>query len=65
VQRCIDADLLVPDVSADFVASWLWAAAHGAVSLELAGYLDLGSKRGPSPIYDEYLAASLHKYVRH
>ena len=65
VQRCIDAGLLVPGVRAPDIARWLWAAVHGLVSLELAGYLDLGPKRGPSPIYDEYLAASLHKYVKH
>jgi hypothetical protein len=33
VQRCIDAGLVVPDVSAEFIARWLWAAVHGAVSL--------------------------------
>ena len=64
VQRCIDAGLLVAGARADELARWLWAAAHGTVSLELAGYLDLGPKRGPSAVYDEYLAASLHKYVR-
>jgi AcrR family transcriptional regulator len=62
VQRCIDAGLLVPGARADVIARWLWAAVHGLVSLELAGYLDLGPKRGPSPIYDEYLTASLAMY---
>jgi AcrR family transcriptional regulator len=65
VQRCIDAGLLVPGANAGDIAPWLWAAVHGPVSLELAGYLDLGPKRATSPIFDEYLAASLFKYVRH
>jgi AcrR family transcriptional regulator len=64
VQRCIDAGLLVPDADARDLARWLWAVVHGLVSLELAGYLDLGPRRGPSPIYDEYLTASLAHYVR-
>ena len=64
VQRCIDAGLLVAGARADELARWLWAAVHGVVTLELAGYLDVGPKRGPSPVYDEYLAASLHKYLR-
>ncbi|MCU1427639.1 MAG: transcriptional regulator, TetR family [Actinomycetia bacterium] len=65
VQRCIDAGELVPGADANHVAQFLWAAAHGLVSLELVGFLDLGPRRGVSPIYDEFLAASLHKYVRH
>jgi AcrR family transcriptional regulator len=64
VQRCIDAGHLVDDVSAAHIAGWLWAAVHGAVSLELAGYLDLGPKRGVSAVYDECLTASLFMYVR-
>jgi AcrR family transcriptional regulator len=64
VQRCIDAGLLVDGTRADHLARWLWAAVHGLVSLELAGYLDLGPKRGASPVYDDYLAASLHMYLR-
>jgi AcrR family transcriptional regulator len=64
VQRCIDAGVLVDRASADFLARWLWAAVHGLVSLELAGYLDLGPARGLSPVYDEYLAAMLAAYVK-
>jgi AcrR family transcriptional regulator len=64
VQRCIDAGFLVDDVTAEHIARWLWAAVHGAVSLELAGYLDLGPKRGVSPVYDECLTASLFMYLR-
>ena len=37
VQRCIDAGVLVPADPVE-VADVLWAAAHGMVSLELAGY---------------------------
>jgi AcrR family transcriptional regulator len=64
VQRCIDAGVLVDNADADDLAKWLWAVVHGLVSLELAGYLDLGPTRGTSAIYDEYLAASLHRYVK-
>jgi AcrR family transcriptional regulator len=63
VQRCIDAHVLVPGADAAFLSRWLWSVVHGLVSLELAGYLDLGPKRGLSPVYDEYLAASLAAYV--
>jgi AcrR family transcriptional regulator len=64
VQRCIDAGVLVDGTRADQLAVWLWAAVHGLVSLELAGYLDLGPRRGTSPVYDDYLAASLHMFLR-
>src|SRR4051794_7104118 len=64
VQRCIDAGLLLDGVGAGHLAQWLWAVVHGLVSLELAGYVDLGPKRGASPVYDEYLAASLHMYLK-
>jgi hypothetical protein len=56
--------LLVDRVTAEHIARWLWAAVHGAVSLELAGYLDLGPKRGVSSVYDECLTASLFMYLR-
>jgi AcrR family transcriptional regulator len=62
VQRCIDAGALVPGADAAQVATWLWAAVHGLVSLELAGYIDLGPRNGASPVYDHYLAASLALY---
>ncbi|MCU1352735.1 MAG: TetR family transcriptional regulator [Acidimicrobiales bacterium] len=39
VRRCIDAGALRPG-DPEQMASQLWAAAHGAVMLELAGYLD-------------------------
>jgi AcrR family transcriptional regulator len=65
VQRCIDAGLLVPGADAAHIAQWLWAAVHGLVSLELNGNLDLGPRRGVSPVYDEYLAASLNLYLKH
>jgi len=63
VQRCIDAGSLVAASDPTFVATWLWASTHGLVSLELAGYLDLGPKRGVSAIYDDYLAASLWRFL--
>jgi AcrR family transcriptional regulator len=65
VQRCIDAGLLVDGVDAARLTTWLWVAAHGAVSLELGGYIDLGPRRGTSAIYDEYLTASLFMYLKH
>jgi len=38
VQECIDAGVLVQTADAQFVAEILTAAAHGAVSLEIAGH---------------------------
>jgi AcrR family transcriptional regulator len=38
VQQCIDAGVLVKTADAQFVAEILTAAAHGAVSLEIAGH---------------------------
>jgi AcrR family transcriptional regulator len=38
VADCVAAGVFRSDVDADHVARVLWAAAHGAVSLELAGY---------------------------
>jgi len=38
VQECIDAGVLVKTADPEFVAEILTAAAHGAVSLELAGH---------------------------
>lgn len=64
VRRVVDAGLLQPGVDADDVAQWLWAVVHGLVSLELAGALDLGPKRGVSHVYDAYLARSLSGYMR-
>jgi AcrR family transcriptional regulator len=64
VQRCIDAGLLTDGVDAGHLTTWLWAAAHGVVSLELAGFIDVGPRRGASAIYDEYLTASLFMYVK-
>jgi AcrR family transcriptional regulator len=65
VQRCIDSGLLADGVDAARLTTWLWAAAHGVVSLELAGFIDVGPRRGTSDVYDEYLAASLHMYLKH
>ncbi|MCU1452189.1 MAG: TetR family transcriptional regulator [Acidimicrobiales bacterium] len=44
VQRCLDADPLAPAAgtpdAAGRIAAQVWAAAHGAMTLELAGFLD-------------------------
>lgn len=64
VRRVVDAGLLEPGADPDEVAQWLWAVVHGLVSLELAGALDLGPKRGASHVYDAYLARSLSGYLR-
>jgi AcrR family transcriptional regulator len=63
VQRCLDAGVLRADTDVAAVATWLWAAAHGLVSLELAGMYDLGPKRGVSPVYDEYLRYMLLPFL--
>jgi hypothetical protein len=63
VQRCVDAGLLQPGADARHVAQWLWATSHGLVSLELLGALDLGPRRGVSPVHDEYLRYSLLPFL--
>jgi Tetracyclin repressor-like, C-terminal domain len=40
VRECVDAGVLAPRTDPTFVAEILIAAAHGAVSLELAGHFD-------------------------
>ena len=41
VERCIQAGQLAPGPqSAEAIAAQIWSAAHGAVTLELAGFLD-------------------------
>src|SRR5262249_48243425 len=54
VERVIETGALIADARADDVAQWLWAVAHGAVSLELAGSIQLDDAT-----YDDYLALSL------
>jgi AcrR family transcriptional regulator len=63
VQRCIDAGHIVDGVDARFLSLWLWAVAHGLVSLELAGYSEFGG-RGRAARYDRYLAGSLAAYLK-
>ena len=54
VARVIATGALVADADADDIAQWLWAVAHGVVSLELNGALDLDAAT-----YDRYLFLSL------
>jgi AcrR family transcriptional regulator len=58
VKRVIATGALIADASADEVAQWLWAVAHGAVSLELAGSIEIDDAT-----YDDYLALSLAGYL--
>jgi AcrR family transcriptional regulator len=58
VQRVIATGALKPDTHADAVAQWLWVVAHGAVSLELHGAIELDDHT-----YDEYLVLSLAGYL--
>jgi AcrR family transcriptional regulator len=58
VERVIATGALKPDARADHIAQWLWAVAHGAVSLELHGAIELDDET-----YDEYLALSLAGYL--
>ena len=58
VERVIATGALRPRVRADDVAQWLWAVAHGAVSLELHGAIELDDET-----YDEYLALSLAGFL--
>ena len=58
VERVIATGALRPGVRADEVAQWLWAVAHGAVSLELHGAIELDDAT-----YDDYLALSLAGYL--
>lgn len=54
VERCI-ADGVLRDVDPRQAAISMWSAVHGAVSLEIAGYLE-SEKRGTD--YEEHLLAS-------
>ena len=46
IVRCIGSGLLREGSNPDEIGAFLWAVAHGVVSLELAGHLDLG----PDPV---------------
>jgi AcrR family transcriptional regulator len=61
IARCIGAGLLRADANPEEVAAFLWAVAHGVVSLELAGHLDLGAD--PDHAYDGYLMASVAAWL--
>jgi AcrR family transcriptional regulator len=58
VDRVIATGALVEGAEAGAVAQWLWTVAHGAVSLELVGALDLDAAT-----YDDYLALSLAGFL--
>jgi len=58
VDRVIATGALVEGAEAGAVAQWLWTVAHGAVSLELGGALDLDAAT-----YDDYLALSLAGFL--
>jgi AcrR family transcriptional regulator len=63
IVRCIDSGLLRSDADPAEISAFLWAVAHGLVSLELTGHLDLGAANGDSPLYDRYLMASVAAWV--
>jgi hypothetical protein len=64
IARCIADGMLRADSDPQEIAAFLWAVAHGLVSLELAGHLDLGTEaEGPSPTYDAYLMASVAAWL--
>jgi hypothetical protein len=60
IVRCIEFGMLRKDADPPEISAFLWAVAHGLVSLELTGHLDLGGNSGePSHLYDLYLMASV------
>lgn len=63
IVRCIESGMLRADADPAEISAFLWAAAHGLVSLELTGHLDLGGANGDSPIYDGYLMASVAAWL--
>jgi AcrR family transcriptional regulator len=65
IVRCIEFGMLRADADPAEVGAFLWAAAHGLVSLELTGHLDLGGDSDePSPVYDRYLMASVAAWLK-
>ncbi len=64
IERCADAGMLVDGADTREISTFLWAAAHGLVSLELNGFLDLGGDPEASPVFDGYLMASLAAWAR-
>jgi AcrR family transcriptional regulator len=64
IVRCIESGMLRSDADPDEIGAFLWAAAHGLVSLELTGHLDLGAdEHGDSVAYDGYLIASVAAWL--
>ena len=63
IVRCIESGMLRADADPAEVAAFLWAVAHGLVSLELTGHLDLGEPEGDSAVYDGYLMASVAAWL--
>jgi AcrR family transcriptional regulator len=61
IVRCIDSGLVRGDSNPDEIGAFLWAVAHGVVSLELTGHLDLGAD--PDHAFDGYLMASLAAWL--
>ena len=63
VVACIECGMLRADSDPDDVSAFLWAVAHGLVSLELTGHLELGRATDDSPRYDRYLLASVAAWL--
>jgi len=59
---CIESGMIRADADPDEITAFLWAVAHGLVSLELTGHLDLGPEKN-SPVYDGYLMASVAAWL--
>lgn len=66
IVRCMESGMLRADADPAEISAFLWAVAHGLVSLELTGHLELGEAGGPngeSPVYDRYLMASVAAWL--
>ena len=63
IARCIDSGMLRVDADPIEISAFLWAVAHGLVSLELTGHLDLGAADDASAGYDRYLMASVAAWL--
>jgi AcrR family transcriptional regulator len=61
IARCIGAGMLREGSNPEEIAAFLWAVAHGVVSLELTGHLDLGTD--PDNVFDGYLMASVAAWL--
>jgi AcrR family transcriptional regulator len=66
IVRCIESGMLRADADPTEISAFLWAVAHGLVSLELTGHLEIGGaggSNGDSPVYDRYLMASVAAWL--